>query len=252
MHGRIDHLLFVSSLLFANTRSLGAVCIDPAQLAHSTVSIMRHFDGAEREGRSDLIGVQGTGWFLSSTTLVSAEHVTAAMRLSTEEWKPLELTDGDGSQSIAARIQRVAGPEAEKLAIIELQSAVSNARSVTIRKEPLQPEEPVMTIAYPAGHPQPVSGRFVRVGDDGKLTGMALLELYDGDNRLAVDHGASGAPVIDCNGRVVAVISDVLTQSIHWAYREIRISTAWGMPNVVSVPVQALDPVFQSASRRSP
>ena len=103
-----------------------------------------------------------------------------------------------------------------------------------------------MTIAYPAGHPQLVSGRFVRLGVEGNLTGMALLELYEGDNRLIVDHGASGAPVIDCNGRVAAVISNVLTQSIHWAYREIRISTAWGMPNVVSVPIQELDRISQT------
>jgi hypothetical protein len=39
----------------------------------------------------------------------------------------------------------------------------------------------------------------------------------------------------------VAIVSNVFTQSIYWADREIRISTAWGMPNVVSVPVQALD-----------
>jgi hypothetical protein len=250
MQGRINHLLFVSFLLFAITQPLRAACIDPAQLTHSTVSIMRYFDDAEREARPDLIGVRGTGWFLSSTTLVSAEHVTAAMKLSTEEWKPLEIRDGDGSQFIAARIQRVAGAETERLAIIELQRAVSNAQSVTIRKEPLLPEEPVMTIAYPAGQPQLVSGRFVRLGDDGKLAGMALLEFYEGDNRLIVDHGASGAPVIDCNGRVAAVISNVLTQSIYWAYREIRISTAWGMPNVVSVPVQTLDEASQSDLKR--
>jgi hypothetical protein len=251
MHGRIDHLLFVCFLLFT-TQSAQTACIDPAQLAHSTVSIMRHFDDVERETRPDLIGIQGTGWFLSSTTLVSAEHVTAAMKLSMEEWKLLEIMDGDGSQFIAARIRRAAGAQTERLAIIELQRAVSNARTVAIRKEPLLPDEPVMTIAYPAGHLQLVSGRFVQFGDDGKLTGMALLELYEGDNRLVVDYGASGAPVIDCNGRVAAVVSDVLTQSIHWAYHEIRISTAWGMPNVVSVPVQALDHDSSAASTDTP
>jgi hypothetical protein len=52
--------------------------------------------------------------------------------------------------------------------------------------------------------------------------------------------------VVDCNGRVAAVVSNVFTQSIHWAQREIRISTAWGTPNVVSVPVQALDEFYQA------
>jgi hypothetical protein len=81
---------------------------------------------------------------------------------------------------------------------------------------------------------------FVRVGDAGKLAGMALIEMYEGDNRLVIDHGASGAPVVDCEGRVAAVVRNVFTQTFQWAYHSIRMSTAWGMPNVVSVPVQAL------------
>jgi hypothetical protein len=241
MRAHAGRLLFVALLLISNVQSVPAACIDPAQLAHSTVRIMRYFDDAERDERPGLAGVRGTGWFLSPTTLVTAEHVTAGMKLSTEEWKPLEVTDGDSSQFIAARIQRLVGVQAERLAVIELERAVGNAQSVAIRKEPLVPEEQVITLAYPAGRLQLVSGRFVRFGDDGKLAGMALLEFYEGDNRLIIDHGASGAPVIDCSGRVAAVISNVFTQSIQWVSSEIRISTAWGMPNVVSVPAQALD-----------
>lgn len=203
--------------------------------------MMRHFDEGERDAHPGLIGIRGTGWFLSPTMIVTAEHVTAAMKLSTKEWKPLEIVAGDGSQLIAARIQRVAGEQPEKLAVIELQRAASDARSVAIRKEPLVPEEQVMTFAYPAGRPHLVAGRFVRFGDDGKLAGMALLEMYEGDNRLVIDHGASGAPVVDCNGRVAAVVTNVFSRSLMWASREIRISTAWGMPNVVSVPVQVLE-----------
>src|SRR5262249_28325393 len=128
-----------------------------------------------------------------------------------------------------------------KLAVIELQRPVSGARSFAIRREPLMPEEQVMTFAYPAGRAHLVEGRFVRFGDGGKLAGMALLEIFEGENRLVIDHGAAGAPVVDCNGRVAAVVSNVFTQTLAWASRQIRISTAWGMPNVVSVPVQALE-----------
>ena len=240
MHGRGGHLLFLSFFLLSAIQPVCAACIDAAQLAHTTVSIMRYFDDAERNERPGLVGVRGTGWFLSPRTIVTAEHVTAGMKLSTDEWKSLEIMDGDRRHFIAARVQRLVGAQAERLAVIELQRAVSDARSVTIRKEPLLPEEQVITLAYPAGQLQPVTGRFVRFGDDGKLTGMALLEFFEGDNRLIIDHGASGAPVIDCNGRVAAVVSNVFTQSIEWASHQIRISTAWGTPNVVSVPVQAL------------
>jgi trypsin-like peptidase len=240
MLGRIGGRLLVLFGVLANSGA-NAACVGSAQVAHSSVSIMRHLDDEERGGHTDLIGIRGTGWFLSSTTIVSAEHVTAAMKLSTEEWKPLEIMDGNGSQLIGARIQRLAGGQAEKLAVIELQRAASEARSVAIRKEPLVPEEQVMTLAYPAGRPHPVGGRFVRYGDGGKLDGMALLEMYDGENRFVIDHGASGAPVLDCDGRVAAVVTNVFEQSIVWASHRIRIPTAWGMPNVVSVPVQVLE-----------
>lgn len=239
MRARAGRLLF-PLLLLSHIQPVDAACFDPAQLTHSTVRIMRHFDDTERGERPDLVGVRGTGWFLSPTTIVTAEHVAAGMMLSAEGWKSLEITDGDSSLFIAARIQRLAGAQTEKLAVIELEHAVSDARSVTIRKEPLVPEEQVITLAYPAGHLQTVTGRFVRLGDEGKLTGLALLEFYEGDNRLIIDHGASGAPVIDCSGRVAAVVSNVFTQTIQWVSREIRISTAWGTPNVVSVPAQAL------------
>ena len=191
-----------------------------------------------------MIGIRGTGWFLSPTTIVTAAHVAEAMKLSIQDWKPLEIADRDGSQFVAVRIQGLAGNLAEKLAVLELQRAVSAARTLAIRREPLVPQEQVMTYVFAAGPPHYVRGQFVRFGDD-KLAGTALLEIYEGDNRLVVDHGASGAPVVDCDGRVVAVISNVFTQSLWWASRQIRISTAWGNPNVVSVPIQALENVPQ-------
>jgi hypothetical protein len=55
-----------------------------------------------------------------------------------------------------------------------------------------------------------------------------------------LDHGASGAPVLDCAGRVVAVVSNLFTTTMQFMSRAIRISTAWGNPNVVSVPIQAV------------
>jgi hypothetical protein len=52
-------------------------------------------------------------------------------------------------------------------------------------------------------------------------------------------------PVVDCGGRVAAVVSNVLTQNLEGLSRQIRISTAWGTPNVVSVPIQALEDLPQ-------
>ena len=63
---------------------------------------------------------------------------------------------------------------------------------------------------------------------------------YDGNDRLVLDHGASGAPVFDCTGRAVAVVSNLFTSTMRFMASAIRVSTAWGDPNVVSVPAQVL------------
>jgi hypothetical protein len=64
--------------------------------------------------------------------------------------------------------------------------------------------------------------------------------MFDGNDRLAVDYGASGAPVYDCDGRIAAVVTTVITQTFPGMSGRIRVSTAWGTPNVLSVPVEAL------------
>jgi Trypsin-like peptidase domain len=156
MPERIVYLLFVLLALLASSDVADAACLGTANLSHSTVSIMRHFDDAE--DAPDLIGVRGTGWFLSPTTIVTVEHVTAAMKLSNRDWKMLEIVGEGGRQFIPGRIQRLAGLQDEKLALIELQSAVSGAQNVPIRQEPLAPEEQVVTLGYPGGRSHLVSG----------------------------------------------------------------------------------------------
>ena len=46
--------------------------------------------------------------------------------------------------------------------------------------------------------------------------------------------------MLDCQGRVVAVVSNLFTQTMQFLSNAIRISTAWGQANVASVPVQVL------------
>jgi S1-C subfamily serine protease len=103
-----------------------------------------------------------------------------------------------------------------------------------------------VALAYPDNRQRFVGGRFVKYGDSDKLAGTALFEIFEGDNRLVLDHGASGAPVVDCEGRVVAVVSNIFTQTLQFPSRAIRISTAWGSPNVVSVPIQVLQEYSQA------
>jgi hypothetical protein len=231
-------LIFIA--LYSASVRAETVCIDPALLTRSAVSITRYFDDAERSARSDIVATRATAWFQSPTTVVTTAHVASGMKLSTQEWKPVKIEDDTGGRSMSVRIQRVVGSHTEKLAVLELEAPVPNARIATIRMAPLVPDDHVVTVAYPDNHLQVVAGRFVQFSDSGRLAGSALLEVYDGDNRLVIDYGASGAPVFDCEGRVAAVISIVMTQTLSTPFGVMRISTAWGSPNVVSVPIQQL------------
>jgi hypothetical protein len=217
-----------------------AGCIDPASLTHSTVSVTRYFDEEEKKANPGSVGIRGTAWFLSTTSLVTADHVAAAMALSQHDWKQVEILDGETRQSLAVRRQSLAGSQAEKIAVLELSAPFSAARGLELRMQPLAPEEPVVSLAYPGNRLRFAAGRFVEYGNSDRFKGSALLEMYDGNDRLVLDHGASGAPVLDCQGQVVAIVSNLFTQTMAFPFRVLRVSTAWGQPNVLSVPIQAL------------
>jgi hypothetical protein len=227
-------------VLFLASSRAEAACVDLAMSAHATVSITRNFDEEERRAEPDLLGIRGTGWFLSARSLVTVAHVAEAMHLSTDSWRDIEIRDGENKRSTPVRLLRVLGARSEKIAVLELKIPFSGARILPIRTEPLVTNEHVVSVAYPADRLRVVDGRFVEYGADDKFAGTALLELYDGDDRLVLDHGASGAPVLDCEGRVAAVVSNLMTQTMQFMSHMVRISTAWNTPNVVSVPIQVL------------
>jgi hypothetical protein len=242
-------LWFAAALVLAAiSSSVQAECVDPSTLVRSTVSITRYID--EGEQKTGSLGIRGTAWFLSPTSLVTVEHVTAAMRLSDQSWKQVEISKGENRQSIDVRILRSAGSNAEKISVLELRSAYAGAQALQIRMDLVPAEERVISLAYPGNRLRFVTGRFVRYGDSDRVAGTALLEMYDGDDRLVLDHGASGAPILDCKGRVIAVVSNVFTQTLQSPFRAIRMSTAWGQPNVVSVPIQVLSVTSETGSVR--
>jgi hypothetical protein len=218
-----------------------ASCVDPSTLVNSTVSIFRHFEEGERGAAPGILGIRGTGWFLSRQLLVSAAHVAEAMYLSSRDWKEIEVRGRKGNVAIPARIFRVAGSLPEKIAVLELRASVPGAVTLRLRMEPLVPDERLLSLAYPNGELRFASGRFADYGSKDGVAGAALLEMHDGNDRLVLDHGASGAPVLDCQGRAVAVVSTLITQTVSLPTGRVRVSTAWQTPNVVSIPIAALE-----------
>src|SRR5262249_47421821 len=166
-------LIFIA--LFSTSIRAETTCIDPALLARSAVSITRYFDHAERSAQSNIVATRATAWFQSPTTIVTAAHVASGMKLSTQEWKPVRIEDDAGSRSISVRIQRVVGSHTEKLAVLELEAPVPNARSATIRMAPLVPEDHIVTVAYPDNHLQVVAGRVVQYADSRRPASRARL-----------------------------------------------------------------------------
>src|SRR5262245_7511913 len=81
-----------------------AGCVEPTSLIHSTASITSYYDDAEKRSNPGAVGIRGTAWFLSPTSIVTAEHVADAMRLPKEGWKEVEIFNGGNRQSIAVRV----------------------------------------------------------------------------------------------------------------------------------------------------
>jgi Trypsin-like peptidase domain len=232
--------LFSVLVLVVACSRVEAACIDPSLFVASTMSITRHFNEEEAKAQLGVIGIRGTAWFLSPRLLVTAAHVPEAMHLSAGEWKDIEIKNGEGTRSLSVRILHLAGRNAEKIAVLELRSEIRDAAVLQRRAEPLIADEQVVSLAYPDNQLRFAGGRFVKEGDDNKFAGSALFEMYDGNDRLVLDHGASGAPVLDCDGRVVAVVTTLITQTMNFLSNAIRISTAWQSPNVVAIPIQVL------------
>jgi hypothetical protein len=237
---RRDHLravVLLAGIVLPLAPSAARACDDRSVLANAAVGITRMFDETEKQ---DLAGVAGSGWFLAPRLLVTVAHVADGMRLSEREWKPVLFRDGDTVETIDVRLQRIVGTGPEKIALIETAAPLGGTRPLELRKEPLLAEERVISRAYRSDRVRTAQGRFVEYGKQGRFAGGALFEIYDGNDRMALDHGASGAPVLDCSGRVVAVVANLLTQTMRLPAGQVRFSTAWSMPNVLTVPVQVL------------
>jgi len=187
-------------------------CIDKESSAQSVAAITRYSRLYDDPHVATVLGIQGGSiWFLKEDEPVLALHVAKSLGLSNGEWIPVEIYQYERDakiyrhQTIRARLLRTITWGLDGLAVLKLEKAFQGARPLVIRTEP---GEMVITPAYPGGFLELTEGRFLGADlalSNEKNEGSYAIEI-DG-NRLALDSGASGAPVLDCAGRVVAAVS---------------------------------------------
>ena len=248
-------MILVFVMVVAQCARAEDACIDPSTLAATTVSITRYFT-AEEKPRPSLDGYRATAWFYRSTRyLVSIAHfVDDAPALPRGEWRKVEVRQRDATVQVSARLLAVVRALPEGFAIFELHEPFPNAQTLKLREKPLSRNEPVRSIAYLDGL-RFAKGRFAEIAGSGDIPrdhpfakvrpGSGLFEMWDiedrKNDRFVLDHGASGAPIIDCEGKVAAVASSFVTQgSLYFAGREIRLTTPWGMANNTAALIQPL------------
>jgi hypothetical protein len=245
---------------------MAASCVDPSEPARSVVSVVRYFDkprhnSAGESAGEEIVGERATGWFYTSPRLlVTAAHF--ADDLPTEGWQEAELRqasqDGEPGTKVRVQLRAIAqrqpaddhasGAErnaglTDDVAILELREPFPDAHVLDIQPEPPATDATVLVLGYPGGRMQAARGTVREVKDPpGKFAGLTFLEVQ-GNNRLLLNAGTSGAPVLDCRqGRVVAVLNGLLTSpSLPFlpAGRSV-IPTAWGNPTNTAVPASTL------------
>jgi hypothetical protein len=248
-------MILAFMMLIAQCARAEDACIDPSTLAATTVSITRYFT-AEEKPRPSLDGYRATAWFYRSTRyLVSIAHfVDDAPVLPRGEWRKVEVRQRDVTVQVSARLLAVVRAIPEGFAIFELRERFPNAQTLNLREKPLSRNEPVRSIAYLDGL-RFAKGRFAEIAGSGDIArdhplakvrpGSGLFEMWDIEedksDRSVLDHGASGAPIVDCEGKVAAVASSFVTQqSLYFAGREIELTTPWGMANNTAALIQPL------------
>ena len=248
-------MILVPMMVIAQCARAEDACIDPSTLATTTVSITRYFT-ADEKPRPSLEGYRATAWFYGSTRyLISIAHfVDDVPVLPRGEWRKVDVQQRDVTVQVSARLLAVVRALPEGFALFELREPFPNAQTLKLREKPLSRNEPVRSIAYLDGL-RLAKGRFAEIAGSSDIPGdhpfakvrpgSGLFEMWDieerNNDRYVLDHGASGAPIVDCEGNVAAVASSIVTQgSLEFAGREFRLTTPWGMANNTAALIQPL------------
>jgi Trypsin-like peptidase domain len=251
-----------ATALRAQAEETAASCVDPSERARSVVSIVRYFDKPQRNAAGEeIFGERATAWFYTSPRLlVTAAHF--ARDLSNRDWQEAELRQASQDREPGTRVrvqlrviaQRLSAddpgsgaerntPLTDDVAILELREPFPDAHVLDVQLEPPAADATVLVLGYPGGRMEAARGTVREVRDPPrKYAGLTFLEVQ-GDNRLLLNAGTSGAPVLDCRqGRVIAVLNGLLRgPSLPFLPPERSVvPTPWGSPTNTAVPASTL------------
>jgi len=139
----------------------------------------------------------------SDGVLVTNRHVVAGDD-GTRRPRRIAVRFADSEQTWRATVLAVA-PDADlALLKVDIRGGVPTVHNLNARPDTLAPGDPLALIGFPMGTDLPMSGGYARTSFWAASTSKVLEDVIQIDGYGA--HGASGSPVFDQRGEVVAVV----------------------------------------------
>jgi S1-C subfamily serine protease len=221
-------------------------CVDPRDYADSVVRIERVVESGQP--RSWV----GSGWFyLSRQVLITNEHVVAKLRLREDEWTDLLLQAArpDASRSYIQRTQAkvLARDGRADIALVLLEHPVMGVRPMNIQTGGVAPGEPLAIAGYASGQLQFGTARAYTgrqpVARFRQPESQFAIDVQGDTNQSAFSAGGSGSPVLNCQGMVVGIFSNLIDDrylSLFGAWGTQGRPTSGASPNAFAVRIDVL------------
>jgi S1-C subfamily serine protease len=190
-------------------------CVDPRDYANGVVRIERVVAGGAPHSWV------GSGWFYQSPqVLITNEHVVSKLGLQEQEWTNvlLQTSKPDASRGYIQRTKArvLARDTRDDIALVLLEYPVMGVRPMDIKTGAVSPGEPLAIAGYASGllqfgnaraytGPQPVA-RFRQPAS------QFAIDVQGAANQAAFSAGGSGSPVLNCEGLVVGIFSNLIDE----------------------------------------
>lgn len=221
-------------------------CVDPREYANGVVRIERVVEhGAPRSS-------VGSGWFYQSQqVLITNEHVVSKLALHERGWTSvlLQASKPNASHGFIQRTKArvLARDSRDDIALVMLEDPVMGVRPMDIKTGEVSPGEHLAIAAYARGllqfgtarayaGPQPVA-RFRQPQS------QFAIDVQGEANQAAFSAGGSGSPVLNCQGQVVGVFSNLIDEqylSLFGVWGAQGRPTSAASPNAFAVRIEAL------------